>query len=204
MAAGIIQGTVTTTTGETIEMSWLVDDTGTPTKWYNVGHLVGGDGVGIPVAHDAADAGQPIKTGRKALAALSAQTLVAANDRTNDFADLDGASLTRPHTTLGDIVTGTASNTDGASTEVIAAAAAGIKQYLTDVSIDNQSSTDIYVEMKSGTTVKWHLGVPAKSSHSKHFDPPLPPNAAAEAWNFDPSAAATTVYCSALGFKSKV
>jgi hypothetical protein len=35
MAAGIIQGTVTTTTGETIELSWLVDDTGSPTKWWN-------------------------------------------------------------------------------------------------------------------------------------------------------------------------
>lgn len=204
MPAGIIQGTATTTSGETIELSWLVDDTGTPTKWYNVGHLVGSDGVGIPVAHDAADVGQPIKTGRKALAALSAQTLVSANDRTNDFADLDGASLTRPHTTLGDIVSGTASNTDGTSTEVIAAAGAGIYQHLTDVSIDNQSSIDIYVELKSATTVRWHMGVPAKSSHSKHFDPPLRANATTEAWNFDPSAAAATVYCSMNGFKSKV
>ena len=46
MAAGIIQGTVTTTTGETIEMSWLVDDTVTPTKWYNVSHLVNAAGAG--------------------------------------------------------------------------------------------------------------------------------------------------------------
>lgn len=158
----------------------------------------------IPVAHDAADSNRPLKIGGRAVAALSAQTAVSANDRTDGLFDLDGAQLAGRKCTLGDIVTGTASNTDGTSTEVIAAAAAGIKQYLTDVSIDNQSSTDIYVEMKSGTTVKWHLGVPAKSSNSKHFDPALPPNAAAEAWNFDPSAAATTVYCSALGFKSKV
>jgi hypothetical protein len=158
----------------------------------------------VPVAHDGVDSGRPLKIGAKAVAALSAQTPVAADDRTNNFADLDGALLTKGYTTFGDIVAGTASNTDGTSTEVIAAAAAGIKQYLTDVSLDNQSATDIYVELKSGTTVRWHLGLPAKSSHSKHFDPPLPPNAAAEAWNFDPSAAATTVYCSALGFKSKV
>jgi hypothetical protein len=45
MAAGIIQGTVTTTNGETIEMSWLVDDTASPTKWWNVSHLVNSAGV---------------------------------------------------------------------------------------------------------------------------------------------------------------
>lgn len=44
MAAGIIQGTVTTTLNETIEMSWLVDDTGTPTKWWNVSHLINSAG----------------------------------------------------------------------------------------------------------------------------------------------------------------
>ena len=44
MAAGIIQGTVTTTEGETVELSWLVDDTGTPTKWWNVSHLVNSAG----------------------------------------------------------------------------------------------------------------------------------------------------------------
>lgn len=44
MAAGFIQGTVTTTTGETIEMSFLVDDTGTPTKWFPVRHSVKSDG----------------------------------------------------------------------------------------------------------------------------------------------------------------
>lgn len=49
MAAGIIQGTVTTTTGEVIELSWLVDDTVTPTKWYNASHLVGANGVGVTV-----------------------------------------------------------------------------------------------------------------------------------------------------------
>lgn len=47
MAAGIIQGTVTTTSGETIELSWLVDDTGTPTKWWNLGHPVNAAGASV-------------------------------------------------------------------------------------------------------------------------------------------------------------
>lgn len=46
MAAGIIQGTVTTTGVETIEMSWLTDDTASPTKWYNLTHLVNSAGAG--------------------------------------------------------------------------------------------------------------------------------------------------------------
>lgn len=156
------------------------------------------------VAHDAADSGNPAKIGAKAIAGLSGATLVAAADRTNLYAGLDGALINRPHCGLEDIVSGVASNTDGASTEVIAAAAAGIKQYLTSATIINTSASMVYVELKSGTTVKWRLPVPATSGVIFNPPVPLPPNAAAEAWNFDSSAAATTLYYNAIGFKSKV
>lgn len=163
-----------------------------------------GASVSGDVAHDTADAGEPVKVGAKAVATLSSQTLVAANDRTNVFADLDGALITRPHCALGDIVSGVASNTDGASTEVIATAGAGVKQYLTSVTLINTSASMIYVEIKSGTTVKWRFPVPATGGVTHTFNPPLPPNAADEAWNMDASAATTTLYGSFLGFKSKV
>jgi hypothetical protein len=155
------------------------------------------------IAHDAADSGNPHKIGTKAVAQLSAQTLVAANDRSNAFSDLDGAMLTRADAPLGDVVSGNASNTDGTSTSVLASGGAGIKHYITDVTLTNTSATNIYVELKDGTTAKWVFPVPANGGVTHHFRTPLA-GTAATAWNFDPSAAATTVYCSVAGFKSKV
>lgn len=155
------------------------------------------------IAHDSIDSGKPIKIGTKSVAQLSAQTLVAAADRSDSVSDLDGALLTRNNAPLGDVVSGNASNTDGTSTQVIAAGAAGIKHYITDVTITNTSASNIYVELKDGASAKWTFPVPANSGVTHSFSTPLA-GTAATAWNFDPSAATTTVYCSASGFKSKV
>lgn len=157
------------------------------------------------VAHDSADSGSPIKAGAKAVTSLSGLTMVTANDRTNLHAGTDGVLITRPHCNLEDIVTGNASNTDGTSTSCIAASGdAAIKHYLTSVTITNTSSSMIYVELKSGTTVMYTLPVPATGGVTKDFSVPLKPNAANEAWSFDPSAATATVYASMIGFKSKI
>jgi len=155
------------------------------------------------IAHDAADGGEPQKIGAKAVTALSAVTLVSSGDRTQAYADLDGAIIFRRSATLGDRVNGNASNTDGASTSCIAAQGAGIKTYITDVTLTNTSSTNIYVEIKDGTTAKWTFPVPANGGVTHSFQSPLG-GTGNTAWNFDPSAAATTVYCSMSGFKSAI
>jgi len=129
--------------------------------------------------------------------------MVAANDRTNVFADLDGALLTREHAAVGDYVSANASNTDGTNTQVLAAGAAGIKHHITDVTITNTSASNIIVELKDGTTTKWTFPVPANGGVTHSFKTPLV-GSAATAWNFDPSAATTTVYCSVAGYKSKL
>ena len=155
------------------------------------------------VAHDGADSGNPHKMGAKATTSLSGLTLVANADRTDLFAGVDGVQVVRPHCNLEDIVSGNASNTDGTSTQCIAAQSSGIKTYLTSIILTNMSTTGIYVEIKDGTTVKVTIPLPASSGAI--FNPPVPiPGTAATAWNFDPSASATTVYCSMVGFKSKV
>lgn len=155
------------------------------------------------VAHDSGDSGNPIKVGAKAITALSGTTLVSSADRTDLQSDLDGAAIVRTDACIGDYVNGNASNTDGASTQVLAAGASGIKHYITDVTIANTSASNIYVELKDGTTVKWTFPVPATGGVTHHFRTPIG-GTAATAWNFDPSAAATTVYCSVSGFKSKI
>jgi len=156
------------------------------------------------VAHDAVAAGNPVRIGAKAETAISGVTLVADGDASDLFCGVDGVLITRPHCNLEDIVSGNASNTDGSSTQVIAAAGAGIKQYLTSVGLTNTSSTNTYCELKSGTTVRATFSVPANGGVVFSWAVPLPPNAANEAWNFDPGAAVTTMYCSMVGFKSKV
>ena len=158
---------------------------------------------GSAIAHDAVDSGNPHKIGAKATTSLSGLTLVAAADRTDLMAGVDGVLINRPHTNLEEVVTGNATNTDGTSTQCIAAQAAGIKTYLTSIILCNTSASNITVDIKDGSTTKVSIPVPAGGGAI--FNPPVPlPGTAATAWNFDPSAAATTVTCSMIGFKSKV
>lgn len=156
------------------------------------------------IAHDAADStSQPMKVGARATTSLHGLTLVADADRTNLHAGIDGVLINRPHASLEGIVSGKASNTDGTSTEVLAAGAAGIKHYLTTIILVNMhASSTIYVEMEDGATSKLFLPCPPGGSV---FNLPVPiGGSAATAWNFNPSAATTTIYCSVIGFKSKI
>lgn len=157
----------------------------------------------VGIAHDAADSQNPTKIGGKARAALSALTLVANSDRVDGAFDLDGALIVRPGGTIGDRISNSVSNTDGAQTACIAAQAAGIKVNLTDVTLANTSASDIIVEIKDGATTKWVFPAPAHGGVTHRFETPLT-GTAATAWNFDPSAATTTVYCSMSGRLSKV
>ena len=119
------------------------------------------------------------------------------------YSDLDSAQLVRTNGAIGDYVNGNANNTDGNSTQVLAAGAAGIKHYITDVTLTNTSASNIYVELKDGASAKWTFPLPANGGVTHHFATPIG-GTAATAWNFDPSAATSTVYCSVSGFKSKI
>jgi hypothetical protein len=158
---------------------------------------------GSGVAHDGVDSGNPHKIGAKATTSLAGVTTVANADRTDCYAGIDGVIITRPHCNLEDIVSGNASNTDGTATSCIAAQGAGVKTYLTNIILTNTSTTATYCEIKDGTTVKLTIPVPASGGASIALPVPLG-GTANTAWNFDPGAATTTMYCSMIGFKSKV
>lgn len=155
------------------------------------------------VASDAADSGNPVKIGAKATTGLTGATLVADGDRVDARADTDGAPVTRPYSPLPDLDSGNASNTDGASFQVIAAAGAGVRTYITTAIVTNTSASFAYVELKDGTTVMATIPVPATGGAVVSFPSPLR-GTANTAWNCDPSAATTTIYCTLSGFKSKV
>lgn len=162
--------------------------------------------VGGAIPHDTADSGNPNKVGFKATTSLAGLTLVGNNDRTDGFAGVDGVQLTRPYCNLEDIVDGNVSITDGSSTEVIAAQAAGVRTYITSCTITNTSATAVTVTLRDGAagTVKWTFPVPANTSGvTMNFLVPLR-FSAATAVCADPSAAASTITVSLNGFKSKV
>ena len=167
-----------------------------------------GASVSGDVAHDAADAGEPVKLGAKAESGLSGITLVADGDRTNLHAGLDGVLIVRPHTNLEDVTSDRATNTDGASTAFaggMAAPGSGIFLRITSVTICNSSASFCTVDLRDGSagSVLWTLPVPATGGVVQTFDPPLKLSANT-ALAYDASAATTTLTISANGFKSKV
>jgi hypothetical protein len=88
---------------------WLLRN-GSPVCNLAVGGTLVTASAGLPVAggvaHDGADSGAPNKVGARAKGSLSAITLVAADDRTDLFAGLDGIQIVRPHSHLEDLVSG--------------------------------------------------------------------------------------------------
>lgn len=155
------------------------------------------------VASDGVDSGNPIKIGGFAETSLSTRTNVVDGDRVDAVFGVDGVQITRPNTNLEDIVTGNASNTDGSSTQVVASSGSGVRTYLTDITLGNTSASAVVVDIKDGSTIRWTFVVPANSGITHSFTTPLKGSSNA-AWNFDPQAAATTIFCSAQGFKSKI
>lgn len=157
-------------------------------------------------AHDAAIAGNPLRVGARAETALSGITLVSDGDTTDLYAGVDGVLITRPYCNLEDIVTATpVAITDGSSTSVIASQGAGVKFYLTSAIIANSSATDVTVNLRDGTAgaVKATFPVPAAGGVIHAFPVPLP-FSADTAVAADPSAAASTITITLVGFKSKV
>ncbi len=199
--SGVTIGAVEIAAAQTLATVTTVGTVTTCSTVTTVGTLTGSG-----VAHDGADSGNPHKIGAKATTSLSAKTMVANNDRTDLFAGVDGVVIMRSHCNLEDIVTSTpVAITDGSSTSVIAAQGASIKTYITGVTIANSSASFVTVDLRDGTggAVKWTFPVPPSGGVTHKFDPPLPfsANTAVAA---DPSAAASTITVSLIGFKSKV
>jgi hypothetical protein len=162
---------------------------------------------GGATAHDAADAGNPIKIGAKASATPSDDTMVANGDRTDAISDLDGALLVRNGRTLGDILSERISNTDGASTaSTVFGATASTRNVITGYSVYNASATAGYLDFRDGTagSILWTVPLPATGGANFAIEGGIFRTTANTALAYDVSAALTTVYISVTGFKSKV
>jgi hypothetical protein len=162
------------------------------------------------VAHDAADAGNPLKVGAKATSSIIGQTPVANNDRTNLFAGLDGVQIVRPHANLEDRIVGDVAITDGSSTALgggFAAAGSGVRVCATTLIIGNSSATNLDVDIRDGAGGSVLLNnVPAAANQGGAVIPLSTPvcSSANTALAADPSTSASTVTVNAIGFKTEL
>lgn len=161
---------------------------------------------GSGIAHDGVDSGNPHKIGARATASVLGGTPVAAADRTDLLAGLDGIVFVRPYGSDEDTLNEQKVITDGSSTACTSALAATASQriYVTDISLTNSSSTNVYVDIRDGAagSILDTLSVPANGGNNKMYPKPLR-FTANTAVAFDPSAAATSIHCTARGYKSK-
>lgn len=93
------------------------------------------------VAHDAADAGYPLKVGGRARS--SEITAVASDDRVDAIYDLVGKQIVLPYANPENFVSGVISSamTGTTSTSLIAAPAAGLRNYITQITVSNTHAT---------------------------------------------------------------
>lgn len=139
-----IEGLLTTIDADTGGMATSLDNieasVGIMDDWDNAAS----DGVSVSgdVAHDAADAGEPVKVGYKAIAHGANPTAVAANDRTNGYANRHGI----PWVIGGhpNIVTIEASYTAAQTNAAIVSVSAGTKIVVTQLQVtaDNANTVD--------------------------------------------------------------
>ncbi len=157
-------------------------------------------------AHDGTTLGNPVLGGARATNSVEGITQVANADLTHIAADLNGVQLSRPHTTLEEIISERISNTNGTSTNfsTFNAGGAGIHNYVTDITVLNTSATDGYVDIRDGSagSVLWTLPLPANGGATHSFTLPLR-SSANTAVAYDVSAALTTVYISMNGFQAQ-
>lgn len=103
------------------------------------------------IAHDAADSGNPVKIGGKALSADP--TAVATGDRANALFDLIGRLVVAPYTIPQNLTRGQNSSpiTTTTTTQVVAAPAGSLRLFVTTVVAYNTSATASIVTLTDGS-----------------------------------------------------
>jgi hypothetical protein len=195
-------GTIDTDTGNIATSVGVMDD------WDNGasdGCSVSGD-----VAHDSADAGEPVKIGAKAETSPKGITLVADADRTDLLADADGMLMVKLGTSGADHVSEAVSNTDGNSTAFTNfAAVASTKAAITSITVfrTDSGTSMAYVDFRDGTAgaVLYRVPLPpAGGCVISLAGQPIFKTSANTALAYDVSSALTTVYISVTGYYTKV
>ena len=158
------------------------------------------------VSHDAADAGNPQKIGAKARTADP--TAVSASDRVDVYADTAGRLVVAPYSLHENLVSGAPAVISGtSSTEVIAAAGSGVRNYITSLSVMNADAsvgTVVAITDGSGGTVL-HRGYAAAAGGGYVVTFPSPLRGSANtAIHAICATTSSETYVSASGYKAAV
>ena len=114
-----------------------------------------GASVSGDTAHDAIDAGEPVKIGGRATS--SERAAVASADRVDAAFDLVGKQIVLPYANPENFVSGaiTSAMTGTTSTSLVAAPGAGLRNYITTIIVSNAHGTvgtDVIIQDGSGGT----------------------------------------------------
>ena len=110
--------------------------------------------------HDAADDGSPVKIGGRARSSEIAA--VANNDRADLITDLVGKLITLPYANPENFVSGaiTTAMTGTTTKSLLAAPAAGLRNYITQITVSNSHATvgtDVVIQDGSGGTTLYTI-----------------------------------------------
>ncbi len=160
------------------------------------------------VAHDAVATGSTgvNMSGARATNSVEGITQVANADATRIQADLNGVLISRPHTTLEEILSARVADTGGTSTAFagFGAGGAGIHNYVTSIHVYNSSATSGTVDIRDGTAgaVIYTCAAPTLGGMTIAFPVPLR-GAENTALAYDVSGALSTVYINIIGFQAQ-
>lgn len=153
-------------------------------------------------AHSAAASGNPVRVGGKV--ATTVETTLVAGDASDILVTTGGAQIvtlyTAPENTFqytGAIITNT-------QTAIKAAGAAGVRNYITDLSLQNTHPTvGTLFTLQDGSTTIWQVSLPANMQAPVDFDFRVPKRGtAATALNFVLGTTGANVYVNAGGFQA--
>jgi len=163
--------------------------------------VIGTATVAGQAAHDAAIAGNPVRVGARAISA--AYATVSTGDQADLISTLQGVLVTRPwqipelEWSYAAASGGVTNTTDVA---LAAAAGAGLRRFITSMTLSNNSATATEVVLKDGATIIWRGHLPANAPNvNVNFQNPLKTSANA-ALNFACITTAAAVYVNAQGF----
>lgn len=151
-------------------------------------------------AHDTPISGNPVLIGVEAR--TSERTAVTNGDVVRLMADLVGRLVVEPFAPSDLSQKNQTTHTDTTNQEMFAAAGAGVRNYLTDVSISNSSSTYTEVLIKDGTTEIYRFPAPGTGGAVHRFARPIF-TTANTALNISTSGAVSTVRVSGSGYTGR-
>lgn len=154
-------------------------------------------------AHDAVDAGRPVKVG--GVARQTNPTAVADGDRVDAYHDDVGRPVVCPHAPRDRTTHNRIALSTTTETELLAAGGAGVLRDIVQLILSNESATLVRVDIRDATagTVRFSLALAASGGGGAiHFPVPLKQATANNAWSAQLSAAVSSVYVTAVAVEN--